>query len=93
MSPKVSRVEKNLFSMCCFPGNYLALLLSGFLPKVVGREKPHNPGHSPQTCRFWAARVHVWNVIVLIPFDLGFRFFFKIFLWIFFFQKWWVVYA
>jgi hypothetical protein len=52
------------------------LLLSGFLPKVVGTEKPDNQGHSPQTGRFRSARVHVWNLlVVLLPLDLGFRFF------------------
>ena len=48
-------------------------LLSGFLPKMVGREKPNNPSHSPQAGRFGSARVHVWHVIVLkYSLNLGF---------------------
>jgi len=76
--PKFSNVEWNFCCISCFLGNLLVLLLSGFLPKVVGTEKPDNQGHSPQTGRFRSARVHVWNLlVVLLPFDLGFRFIFS----------------
>jgi hypothetical protein len=72
---KILCAEWNLCCIYCFSSNLLILLLSGFLPKVVGTEKPDSPDHSTQTGRFGSARVHVWNVVSLSPFDLGFNFF------------------
>jgi hypothetical protein len=45
------KIRKRTFFLQKWGANLVPFffLLSGFLPKVVGREKPHNPGHSPQT--------------------------------------------
>jgi hypothetical protein len=50
----------------------ISFIFSGFLPKVVGREKPKHPSNSPQAGGFRPARVHVWDVNFFLFIDFIF---------------------